>query len=174
MVKNMDLKLYIRDILNFPSEGIVFKDITPLLKDAKAMQEAIEALLNLVGDVKIDKVVGMESRGFFFAPLLASNLNAGFVPIRKPGKLPAEKIAQTYALEYGSDTLEIHKDAIQKGENVLVHDDVLATGGTANATCKLIERLGGKIVQCNFLIELDFLNGKEKLVDYEVRSMLHY
>ena len=174
MVKNMDLKLYIRDILNFPSEGIVFKDITPLLKDAKAMQEAIEALLNLVGDVKIDKVVGMESRGFFFAPLLASNLNAGFVPIRKPGKLPAEKIAQTYALEYGSDTLEIHKDAIQKGENVLVHDDVLATGGTANATCKLIERLGGKIVQCNFLIELDFLNGKEKLVDYEVRSLLHF
>ncbi|PKA97156.1 adenine phosphoribosyltransferase [Flavobacteriaceae bacterium MAR_2009_75] len=170
----MDLKLYVRDIMNFPSEGIVFKDITPLLKDAKAMQKATEALLNLLGDVKIDKVVGMESRGFFFAPLLASKLNAGFVPIRKPEKLPAEKIAQTYALEYGSDTLEIHKDAIQKGEKVLVHDDVLATGGTASAACELIERLGGEIVQCNFLIELDFLKGKEKLVDYEVRSLLHY
>ncbi|WP_209404389.1 adenine phosphoribosyltransferase [Pseudozobellia sp. WGM2] len=170
----MDLKLYVRDIMNFPSEGVVFKDITPLLKDAKAMREAIEALLNLVGDVKIDKVVGMESRGFFFAPLLASKLNAGFVPIRKPGKLPAQKIAQTYSLEYGSDTLEIHKDAIQKGEKVLVHDDVLATGGTASAACELIERLGGEIVQCNFLIELDFLKGKEKLIDYEVRSLLHY
>ncbi len=174
MTKNMDLKLYVRDIMNFPSEGVVFKDITPLLKDAKAMREAIEALLNLVGDVKIDKVVGMESRGFFFAPLLASKLNAGFVPIRKPGKLPAQKIAQTYSLEYGSDTLEIHKDAIQKGEKVLVHDDVLATGGTASAACELIERLGGEIVQCNFLIELDFLKGKEKLIDYEVRSLLHY
>ena len=171
---SMDFKKYIRDVKDFPSEGIVFKDITPLLKDPKTMNLAVEALLQLLENSKIDKVIGMESRGFFFAPLLASKLNAGFVPVRKAGKLPSEKISEIYSLEYGIDTLEIHKDAIKKGERVLIHDDVLATGGTAKAVCKLVERLEGEIVQCNFLIELDFLKGKEKLRNYEVKSLINY
>ncbi|VAW10824.1 Adenine phosphoribosyltransferase [hydrothermal vent metagenome] len=170
----MDLKNYIRDIKDFPTEGIVFKDITPLLNDATAMKVATEALLRMLGGQKIDKVVGMESRGFFFAPLLASKLNAGFIPVRKQGKLPYSRIGETYSLEYGTDTLEMHEDAIKPGERVLVHDDVLATGGTAKAVCKLVERLGGEVVQCNFLLELDFLKGIEKLNGYEVRSLIHY
>ncbi len=170
----MDFKHYIRDIKDFPKEGIVFKDITPLLKDAKAFKMATQALFDLIGAAKIDKVVGMESRGFFFAPVLAERLNAGFVPVRKAGKLPYNTIAESYSLEYGDDQLEIHIDSIQKGERVLVHDDVLATGGTANAVCKLIERMGGEIVQCNFLIELDFLKGKAKLKEYDVKSLLVY
>ena len=123
---------------------------------------------------KIDKVVGIESRGFFFGTLLAQQLGAGFVPVRKKGKLPYHTLQETYALEYGTDTLEIHKDAIAPGETVLIHDDVLATGGTAAAVCSLVNRLGGKIVQCNFLMELDFLKGAEKLKPYSVKSMLHY
>ena len=170
----MNLKSYIRDIPDFPSKGIIFKDITSLLKDPSAMKLATDALLDLVGNKNIDKVVGMESRGFFFGPLLALNLNAGFVPVRKPGKLPAERISVTYDLEYGTDTLEIHKDAIQKGDKVLIHDDVLATGGTAKATCGLVERLGGEIVQCNFLMALDFLKGEEKLRAYEVKSLMRF
>jgi len=170
----MNLEPYIRDIPDFPSKGIVFKDITPLLKDPAAMMQATDALMDLIRNQKIDMVVGMESRGFFFAPLLAARLNAGFVPVRKPGKLPTEKISVTYDLEYGTDTLEIHKDAIQKGDKVLIHDDVLATGGTAKATCELVERLGGEIVQCNFLMVLDFLKGEEKLRGYEIRSLMHY
>lgn len=170
----MNLKNYVRDINDFPSKGIVFKDITPLLSNPQATKSAIESLFSLVGNYKIDKVVGMESRGFFFAPMLAMKLNAGFVPVRKPGKLPAGKLSQAYDLEYGTDMLEIHQDAIQKGDKVLIHDDVLATGGTAKATCELIERLGGEIVQCNFLIELAFLNGNEKLNGYEVESVLQY
>ena len=170
----MNLKNYIRDIKDFPSKGIIFKDITPLLKDPAALKEATEALFDLTGNLKVDKVVGMESRGFFFATLLASRLNAGFVPVRKPGKLPADKVSNTYALEYGTDTLEIHHDAIRKGEKVLIHDDVLATGGTARATCELVERLGGEIVQCNFLIELTFLHGNEKLKNYEIKSLIQY
>lgn len=170
----MDFKTYIRDIEDFPREGIVFKDITPLLNDAEGLKAAAQALFVLVGNQKIHKVVGMESRGFFFAPLLASKLNAGFVPVRKAGKLPYETIGETYSLEYGDDRLEIHKDSILKGEKVLIHDDVLATGGTANAVCKLIERLGGEIVQCNFLIELKFLEGKKKLQDYEMKSLIQY
>ena len=170
----MDLKTFIRDINDFPKEGIVFKDITPLLGNARALNEASKALLELVENQKIDKVIGMESRGFFFAPLLANKLDAGFVPVRKSDKLPYVTIAETYSLEYGSDKLEIHKDAISDGERVLIHDDVLATGGTAEAVCKLVERLGGQIVQCNFLIELDFLNGKDKLKKYNVKSLLHY
>ncbi|WP_394746835.1 adenine phosphoribosyltransferase [Spongiimicrobium salis] len=170
----MDFKNYIRDIHDFPKEGIIFKDITPLLKDAEALQKTTEALLQMVGDMAVDKVVGMESRGFFFAPLLASKLNAGFVPVRKAGKLPAATIKETYSLEYGEDILEIHADSIVKGERVLIHDDVLATGGTANAVCKLIKALGGEIVQCNFLITLDFLQGANQLKDYKVKSLLHY
>lgn len=170
----MNLKPYIRDIPDFPSKGIVFKDITPLLKDPAAMKRTTDALIDLIGKQKIDIVVGMESRGFLFGMLLASGLNAGFVPVRKPGKLPAEKTSVTYDLEYGTDTLEIHKDAIQTGDKILIHDDVLATGGTAKATCELVESLGGIIVQCNFLMILDFLKGEEKLRGYEIRSLMHY
>ncbi len=170
----MDFKTYIRDIEDFPKRGIIFKDITPLLKDAQAMKAAATALFEMVGNQKIDKVVGMESRGFFFAPLLADKLNAGFVPVRKKGKLPFETLNEVYSLEYGEDVLEIHIDAITKGDKVLIHDDVLATGGTAEAVCKLVERMGGEIIQCNFLIELSFLNGKDKLKAYEIKSLLHY
>ncbi len=170
----MEFKNYIRDIPDFPEPGILFKDITPLLQDKKAFNEAANALLQMVGDRRIDKVVGMESRGFFFGPVMATRLHAGFVPVRKAGKLPAAKISRSYNLEYGSDALEMHEDSILAGERVLIHDDVLATGGTANAVCHLVESLGGEVVQCNFLIELDFLGGKDKLNGYELKSLLHY
>ncbi|SDM95755.1 adenine phosphoribosyltransferase [Kriegella aquimaris] len=170
----MDLKSFIRDIDDFPQQGVTFKDIIPLLLDANAMRKTSKMLFDMIGETKIDKVIGMESRGFFFAPLLADKLNAGFVPVRKPGKLPFEKISHAYGLEYGTDILEMHTDSILRGEKVLIHDDVLATGGTAAAVCKLVEQLGGEIVQCNFLIELEFLKGREKLSDYNVRSLLKY
>ena len=170
----MDFKKYIRDIHDFPKQGVVFKDITPLLNNAKILNAASNALFDLVKDKKIDKVVGLESRGFFFASLLATKLEAGFIPIRKSGKLPYEVLKKTFDLEYGTDTLEIHKDSILPGEKILIHDDVLATGGTAKAACDLIIALGGEIVQCNFLIELDSLKGKDKLKDFEVKSLLHY
>ena len=122
----------------------------------------------------MDKVIGIESRGFFFAPLLAFELGAGFVPVRKVGKLPADKISRTYALEYGSDTLEIHSDSIKKGDRVLIHDDVLATGGTAKATCELVESLGGEVVLCHFLLELDFLKGRKQLQDYPAKALMAF
>lgn len=168
------LKHKIRDIKDFPKEGVVFKDITPILSDSQAMKKALGLFLEQLKDAKIDKVVGMESRGFFFGTLLAQHLNAGFVPVRKPGKLPFETLAQTYDLEYGQDQLEIHSDSIKKGENVLIHDDVLATGGTAEAAVKLVETLGGNIVQLNFLIELTFLGGVEKLGNHQIFSILKY
>lgn len=164
----------IRDIHDFPKQGVIFKDITPLLADAQATKKVLDLFLEHLKGKKIDKVVGMESRGFFFGTLLAQHLGAGFVPVRKPGKLPFETIAQTYDLEYGQDQLEIHSDSIKKGENVLIHDDVLATGGTAQAAVKLVETLGGNIVQLNFLIELKFLNGVQKLGNHEVYSILKY
>ena len=170
----MNLQEYIRDIPDFPKPGIVYRDITPMLQNPRAMREGVERFLEHLKDVKIDKVVGIESRGFFFATLLAAKLNAGFVPIRKPGKLPYKTHRESYSLEYGVDTLEIHQDAIEKGERILVHDDVLATGGTAAAACKLVEKVGGEIVQCNFLIALDFLDGKQKLSKYEVVSLFSY
>lgn len=170
----MDLKFYIRDVADFPKPGIVFKDITPLLQNGKALQNAAEELVLLVGDVKVDKVVGMESRGFIFAPLLAHKLGAGFVPVRKPGKLPAAKISETFALEYGTDTLEMHVNAIKEGERVLIHDDVLATGGTASAVAKLVERAGGEIIQFNFLLELEFLNGRDKINQWQTKSLISY
>jgi adenine phosphoribosyltransferase len=170
----MSLKKYIRDIQDFPKEGIVFKDITPLLIDAKARKECLEILVSTVKDKKIDKVIGAESRGFFFGILLAEELNAGFVPVRKPNKLPFDTISASYDLEYGTDTLEIHIDAIQKGDRVLIHDDVLATGGTAKAVCELVERLGGVIVQCNFLMEISFLNGREKIAGNEIFAAITY
>ncbi len=170
----MDFESYIRDIQNFPKEGIVFKDITPLLQDTKALSAACDTLCDMVDGYAVDKVVGVDSRGFIFAPMMASRLEAGFVPVRKRGKLPSETISETYELEYGEDILEIHTDAISPGEKVLVHDDVLATGGTAKAVCTLVERLGGEIVQCNFLIHLTFLNGEQKLQGCEVKSLISY
>lgn len=170
----MNLQDYIRDIPDFPKPGILFKDITPLLNEPKACKFALDSLLELASDLKIDKVVGIESRGFFFATLIAEKLGAGFVPVRKPNKLPFTKLSQEFELEYGNDSLEIHTDAITKGERVLIHDDVLATGGTAEATCKLVEQLGGEIVQCNFLIELSFLKGRDKLTKYNIGSVINY
>ena len=169
-----DIQDYIRVINDFPKPGVIFKDISPLLADAQAMQDCTNALYGLLNGARIDKVVGIESRGFFFATLLAQKLNAGFVPVRKPGKLPYNTISEEYALEYGTDILEIHSDAIKKGERVLIHDDVLATGGTAKAVCDLVERLGGEIVQCNFLIELEFLNGKSKITKHRYASLIKY
>ncbi|MEP6260256.1 MAG: adenine phosphoribosyltransferase [Gillisia sp.] len=165
---------YIREIQDFPKPGINFKDITPLLQDPDAMRETVDRLLEMVGDVKIDKVVGIESRGFLFGTLLAQRLNAGFVPVRKPGKLPYKTFSEVYELEYGKDTLEIHQDAIKKGEMVLLHDDVLATGGTARTACNLIKKMGGEIVQCNFLTEISYLNGRNKLRGFDVESLFIY
>jgi len=173
-MNEMRIEDYIRDIQDFPKEGIGFKDITPLLNDHEAMVETTKQLLELIGDQKIDRVVGMESRGFFFATLLAEKLGAGFVPVRKPKKLPFDTISEEYSLEYGTDILEMHADAIKPGEKVLIHDDVLATGGTAEAVCKLVEKLGGEIVQVNFLMELSFLHGRKKLAKYDVKSLLTY
>lgn len=170
----MQIKNYIRDIQDFPKKGILFKDITPLLNDPIARKECLEILVKSLKDQKIDKVVGAESRGFFFGMLLAQELNAGFIPVRKPNKLPYETISASYELEYGSDNLEMHIDAIKKGERILIHDDVLATGGTAKAVCELVEKLGGEIVQCNFLMELSFLNGREKIKDYPIFSAITY
>lgn len=170
----MDFTSFIRDVEDFPEKGIIFKDITPLLKHPQALQNTADQLFHMVNGEKIDKVVGVDSRGFIFAPLLAARLDAGFVPLRKVGKLPYDTISETYALEYGSDTLEIHVDAIEKGERILVHDDVLATGGTAHAVCKLVERLGGVVVQCNFLIHLRALKGEERIRQYDVKSLIQY
>jgi adenine phosphoribosyltransferase len=170
----VDLKKYIRSIRDFPIKGVMFRDITTLLKEPEALKETLNQLLSFIKDQKIDKVVGIESRGFIFGAMLANELKAGFVPVRKPGKLPAEKESQTYKLEYGLDKIEIHKDAIKPGDKLLIHDDLLATGGTAEATCKLVEKLGGEVVQILFLVELTFLNGREKLRKYKIDSLTSY
>lgn len=170
----MELEKLIRDVPNFPKEGIIFKDITTLLKDSTGLNATINALYDLAKGKGITKVAGIESRGFILGGALAQKLNAGFVPIRKPKKLPAETISASYELEYGTDKIEIHKDAIVPGDKVLLHDDLLATGGTMEAAVKLIEQLGGEVVQISFIIELDFLKGKEKLKNYEVHSLIHY
>lgn len=145
-----------------------------MLQNPEAMRLVVKLFLDKLEGKPIDKVIGIESRGFFFATLLADKLDAGFVPIRKPGKLPYKTYKETYDLEYGTDALEIHQDAIQKDERVLIHDDVLATGGTAFAACNLVEKLGGEIVQCNFLVELSFLKGRERLKNFPVESLLKY
>ena len=170
----MDLKRYIRNVKDFPKEGIMFRDITTLLKDPAALKKTLDELYDLTKNLDITKVVGIESRGFIFGSMLAEKLNAGFIPIRKPGKLPAEIESQSYALEYGNDTIQIHKDAIKVGERVLLHDDLLATGGTALAAANLIEKLGGEVVQISFVIELSFLNGRDKLKMYDVKSLVDY
>lgn len=170
----MDLASTIRSVPNFPKEGILFYDITTLLKDPAALQESIKQLADHYRDVEVDVVIGIESRGFIFGMTLAYELGTGFVPVRKPGKLPAETIAESYTLEYGTNTLELHIDAIKSGQRVLVVDDLLATGGTAKATCALVERLGGEVIGLAFVIELSFLKGREKLSGYELFSLIQY
>ena len=168
------LKKLIREIRDFPKKGILFYDITTLLKDKTGFATLIDKLSEHYISEDVDLVLGMEARGFIFAPVLAYRLNAGFVPVRKPGKLPSECVKYDYALEYGTNTLEIHQDAIQKGQRVLIVDDLLATGGTAEATAKLAESLGAKIAGLGFVVELNFLKGREKLKNYEVMSLLRY
>lgn len=169
-----NFKKMVRDIPDFPQKGIIFKDITPILQNPNGLRKTVEMIANHYKNKKIDIVVGAEARGFILAPTVAFNLGAGFVPVRKPGKLPYEKISMSYALEYGTDTLEMHKDAIKKGQQVLMVDDLLATGGTMAACCKMVETLGGNIVGCAFLIELAFLNGKKALSKYDVYSLIKY
>lgn len=169
-----DLKAHIRQIPDFPKPGILFYDITTLLQNPLAMRKAVDQFVWLFAERRIHKVVGIESRGFMFAPMVAYNLNAGFVPVRKPGKLPAERIKETYELEYGNDTLEMHRDAIQPGEHVLIVDDVVATGGTAAATGRMVEALGGVVSGFGFIIELTFLEGRKKLDPHDVTSLIRY
>ncbi|KHE90255.1 MAG: adenine phosphoribosyltransferase [Candidatus Scalindua brodae] len=168
------LKELVREIPDFPKKGISFKDITPLLHNPASLKEIVDKLSERYANQKVDVIVGAEARGFLFGPAVAINLNVGFVPVRKPGKLPYETSSVTYDLEYGTDTLEIHKDAVKAGDNVLMMDDLLATGGTMIASCELVESLGGKIAGCAFLIELGFLNGKEKLSKYDIFSLIQY
>lgn len=168
------LKQLIREIPDFPKPGILFYDITTLLKDKQGLHITIDALCSQYQNQGIDIVLGIEARGFIFAPAIAYALNAGFVPVRKPKKLPAACERVEYALEYGADILEVHRDAIQPGERVLIVDDVLATGGTAAATARLVEKLGGKVAGLGFVIELDFLHGRDKLASYDLFSLLHY
>lgn len=170
----MDLKSKIRDIKDFPTEGILFKDITTLLKDPKAFKYVIDQLVVNYIEEKVDIVVAIESRGFIIGGALAHELGAGFVPVRKMGKLPAKTIVVEYELEYGRDTLAIHEDAILPGQKVLVVDDLLATGGTMGATLRLVEELGGVVIGVAFLIELAFLKGKDKLKKYSVHSLISY
>ena len=169
-----ELKKYIRSIHDFPIKGVMFRDITTLLKEPDGINQTIEDLLKFAEGAEIDKIVGIESRGFIFGSLLAQRLGVGFIPARKPGKLPAETESQTYQLEYGEDSIEIHKDAINRGDKILIHDDLLATGGTAAATVKLVEKLGGEVVQLSFIIELTFLKGKDKLKGYDIKSIISY
>jgi adenine phosphoribosyltransferase len=169
-----DLRRLIRDVPDFPKAGILFRDITPLLQDPAGLSLSVELLTQPYRHLHVDIVVGAESRGFIFGTAVARNLSAGFVPIRKPDKLPAEKISLTYDLEYGTDTLEIHADAIKPGQRVLMVDDLLATGGTMKACCELVEKLGGTIVGVAVLIELVALKGRDKLDKWDVRSVLRY
>jgi adenine phosphoribosyltransferase len=169
-----DLRAKIREIPDFPKPGILFYDITTLLKDAGAFRESIQLMLEPFRHRKIDAVVGMESRGFIFSAPMAIELNAGFVPVRKLGKLPAETASVEYALEYGTNTLEIHKDALQPGQKVLIVDDLLATGGTVLGTIELVKMLKADVVGLAFLVELLFLKGRERLDDYEIHSVVQY
>jgi len=170
----LDLNGYIRDIPDFPKPGILFKDITPLLSHPRALRESVVRMADLVRDQKIDLVGAAEARGFIFGAPLAMELGVGFVPIRKPGKLPYRRVTQVYDLEYGTDTLEMHSDAVQAGTRILLVDDVLATGGTMKACCDLVRTMGADVVACLFLIELGFLEGRARLEPNQVRSVLSY
>ncbi len=169
-----DLKKLIREVPDFPKPGILFYDITTLLKDKRGLKATIEALQKQVAGIDFDLVLSIESRGFIFGSVVAYVLGKGFVPVRKPGRLPAQTERMEYALEYGTDAVEIHKDAVQPGTKVLIVDDLLATGGTASAVAKLVEKLGGSVAALAFVVELDFLNGRDKLAGYPVRTLLHY
>ena len=169
-----DLKSLIREVPDFPKPGILFYDITTLLKDPRGFQGVIDGLKDHYRDIKVDTVLGIEARGFIFAPALAYALGAGFVPVRKPKKLPAECVSVTYDLEYGTDTLEMHKDAIGNGHRVLIVDDLLATGGTASAAAQMVQNVGGTVVGLGFVIELTFLNGRQRLNGHDVFSLLQY
>ncbi|HEX2194126.1 MAG TPA: adenine phosphoribosyltransferase [Candidatus Limnocylindria bacterium] len=169
-----DLRAKIREVPDFPKPGILFYDITTLLKDAEAFAAVIDQMADAVKDQRVDVVVGMESRGFIFAAPLAYRLNAGFVPVRKLGKLPAETIEVEYDLEYGTATLEIHRDAIQPGQRVLLVDDLLATGGTVLGTIELVRQLGGEIAGLSFMVELSALNGRDKLSEFQIHTLLSY
>lgn len=168
----VDLKKYIRDIPDFPRKGIIFKDITTLLKEARSFKEAVDAIVSQYKDKRIDTVVSIEARGFIFGAAVAYKLGVGLVPVRKKGKLPHKTHAVTYELEYGTDTLEIHQDAIKKGDHVLIVDDLLATGGTVKAVTELVEKMGGEVAGIAFVIELLPLKGREKLKGYEVTSLI--
>jgi len=168
------LKKKLREVPDFPKPGINFIDITTLVGDGPAFKQVINHLEERYKDAKLDSVIGIESRGFIFAGALADRLGIGFIPARKPGKLPAETIAESYALEYGEATLEIHKDAIKKGQRVLIIDDLMATGGTLEAVCKLVERLEGEVAEIWVLVELSFLNGMEKVKNYPYFSLIQY
>jgi adenine phosphoribosyltransferase len=169
-----ELRRLIRDIPDFPEAGIVFKDITPLMADPEALALAVQGLAEYARPLDVDCVIAAEARGFLLGPALALELGAGFVLARKPGKLPYETVSAEYLLEYGSDQLELHSDAIGKGARVLVHDDLLATGGTAAALCDLVEQLSGEVVGCGFLIELAFLKGRERLAPHDAHALLSY
>lgn len=169
------LKETIRDVPDFPKEGILFKDITTLLKNPEALNFTLKALTEHCRSLNPDYIVGIESRGFILAPAIAQQLGIGFIPVRKPGKLPADTVKKEYELEYGTDTLEVHKDAVKAGDRVVIIDDLLATGGTAQASCELLEKISAKLVGIGFIIELDFLKGREKLKgDYDIFSLLHF
>jgi len=170
----VNLEKYIREVPDFPKKGIGFKDITTLLKDAEGFKMAVDQLAEQLKDVKIDAIAVIESRGFTFGSALAYKLGTGLLLVRKPGKLPAPTIRQEYVLEYGTDALEIHQDAIAPGQNILIVDDLLATGGTALAVAKLVKQLEGKVVAIAFVVELDFLKGREKLKEYKIISLVHY
>jgi adenine phosphoribosyltransferase len=163
---------HLRDVPDFPSPGIVFKDLTPLLGDVDAFRYTVDAIADHAAGLTLDKVVGIEARGFIFAAAVAYRLGAGFVPVRKAGKLPWKTVTETYALEYGTDSLDIHEDAVAAGDTVYIVDDVLATGGTAAATCTLVERVGGRIAGLAFVVELGFLGGRAKLTDHDILSLI--
>jgi adenine phosphoribosyltransferase len=170
----MDLAKMIRDVPDFPKEGIIFKDITTLIKDPEAFKEAVEVLADHYTGRQVDLVAAVEARGYIFGAPIALKLGAGFIPVRKVGKLPAETLREEYELEYGTDAVEMHKDAIQAGQKVLIVDDLIATGGSAQATARLVERLGGEVVGIAFLIELTFLHGVDRLKKYDVYTVIEY
>ncbi|MEM7350498.1 MAG: adenine phosphoribosyltransferase [Acidobacteriota bacterium] len=169
-----DLKRYIREVADYPKPGINFYDITTLLKEPQGLRATVDSFGRLFRDRVIDKVVGIESRGFLFGPQLAYQFSAGFVPVRKPGKLPAETVSQSYELEYGTDELEMHRDAVEAGERVLIVDDVIATGGTAAATAELVKSCGAEVAGFGFVVELTFLDGRSKVGDYDVQTLVRY
>ncbi|NLY20278.1 MAG: adenine phosphoribosyltransferase [Tissierellia bacterium] len=170
----MNLENKIRSIVDYPKKGIIYRDITTLLKDKDGLHDAVDTMIDAVGDKDVDLILGIEARGFIFGTPMAYEMDCGFVPVRKAGKLPAETVSKAYDLEYGTDTIEIHKDAILPGQKVLIVDDLLATGGTAKATADIVEQLGGVIVGFLFLIELEDLNGREVIGDYNIESIIKY